>query len=416
MEFAVLQENLATSLALAKPLASAKNGPAILKCFRLFTEDGLLKVEATNLAERAVMSVGSMVAEEGSVCVDAARFTDLVSTLPSDRVDIKVEDAANPVLEINGARSDLTLLGQDAVYFPEFPEFGEMDVVSIDADLLQSSIRRVSVTVAKNDHREVLSGVLLELGPSGFKMASADGFRLTVQKGRLIDTPIETFQVIIPAATLTQVSRMLKSVESVVYIQVSKDRKFVRFRMLGSGHSAREVSSRLITGDYPDFEAHIPQKWDWSFQIERDSLLGAVRSAAVYSVGVDSTDLTRLWMDVDDVSPGDSSPEEGDNGEDKAAPSEDGEEKVSEPPRVWVSAKAPTVGDAKRHALCLEANGLDSKDSGRIAFKTSYLMEFLRSIEGKVVVCCQTPSNPGLFQLVGDEDYVHVVMPMFVQW
>ena len=225
-------------------------------------------------------------------------------------------------------------------------------------------------------------------------------------------------------------------------IDISTDKRLIRFKVVGKNRCTYDLMAFLIGGDYPNFEAFIPKSSEWSFSTDVKSLLSAVKSAAVYATDFENkvgSNLVRLWTEQEEVavaespteedeasetSDGTEPPPEGEGGEEEA-PGDQGEPAsvavdvsagTEVKTRLWVSAKEPSVGDAKREAKCEEFAGVTGEKPGRIAFNVDYMSDVLKVLENKVEVSCSNPSSPGVFRQVGDDNYLQVIMPMFVQW
>ena len=399
MEISVLQTNLSKALSLAKPLAPSNGSLPATHLFRVSSTQGsgFMKVEATNLEQRLEIYVPAMTTIEGGVCVEAARFKDFISTLGQDRVDLVTSEDpyGQPTLKITCGTGEATILGQREDDFPPSPDLGEVRQASIDPDVLVEAIKRVNIAVTTEQSRPSLTGAQMVCGPDGFELAGADGFRLALQVGKLVEPPVEDFDTIIPKKGLETLARLAVGSGSPVGIELSENGRMVRFQGLTKDNFTFDLSITTINGTFPNFKQLIPTTSNWNFRSTRDSLLSAVNSAAVYAH--DSSDIIRFWTEQ----------EEGSEGELVAG---------QLPVKIWVSAKAQDVGDAKREADCLEVGGLDAKDSGRIAFNTRYMTEFLKTVGGEIEGSFTTPASPGVFRLQGDDSYVQVVMPMFVQW
>ena len=158
MRVSTLQRHFVSGLGFAKSATAPKGSMPMMGCFHLYTGDDSLNIEATDTENYLQVSVGAMVDEEGAVCVNAAKFTNLISTLDEDRVDLSLlnGNTANPVLEIQSPHStEATMHGVPASEFPPPFIIEEKVATAIDPQVLKQSIQRVKVAIGREHSRPV---------------------------------------------------------------------------------------------------------------------------------------------------------------------------------------------------------------------------------------------------------------------
>ncbi|MCH8284123.1 MAG: DNA polymerase III subunit beta, partial [Chloroflexi bacterium] len=291
-------------------------------------------------------------------------------------VDLKLAPATKS-LEIKCARFEARISGMDAEDFPPIPEIDEGTVARIDAEVFSRSLTRVVFAAATEDSRPVLTGVNADFDGKMVTLAAADGFRLSVDKIALLEPVAESVSVIIPARALTEVNRLIGDSSDPVVITVNPAKSQVLFTM----DNVRLIS-QLVQGNFPNYSQLIPQGHSTRTLVDAEEFLRATRAASIFAR--DASGIVRLQVDP------------GDNGLG----------------RLTISARAEEVGD--------DQGDIDAKVEGeeaKIAFNAKYLSDILSVLaKGEVVLETTNPSSPGLIRPGGDTDYVHVVMPMFVQW
>ena len=409
MKVSLLQENLARGLAPAKSFTNSGGTIPVCKMVRLTTDRGMLRIDTTDLEKGFSTWIGAMVEQEGGICVSHKKLNDFVRTLKSDRLDLEV-GPANAEAEQGGiGGSDLILTirsGEgdteavlNGVAVEDFPpltdvEFNNPTAALFDPDQLGIDIRRVQWAAATDESRPVLTGISLKLGPDGYKLAAADGFRLACQASHLIDPLEEEVQVVIPARTFAAVEKLLKFTEDPVRLNIDQENGRAQFEIGGY-----LVVTQTIATKFPDYEHLLPEDTVWKAQTDAKALKGAVESAAVYSV--DGSNIIRFWTEQTPI------PEE--------ERTEDGPAMAGV---IRVSARTEEVGYAKREARCAEVVGVEGDDDnlGRIAFNSKYMSDLLKAVEGPLVLSAINPSSPGVWTLPEDESYKYVVMPMYAQW
>ncbi len=382
MRLSCLQENLSRGLAVVGRAVANRSTLPITQNVLLSVNQSMLQLSATNLEVAITTWTGAMVEEEGSVTVPARLLTEFVSSLPNERIDLELQPGTG-VLELKCARSQAHIHGTDASEFPPIPTVEEGIGAQVDPSVLKSAIARVAFAAATEESRPVLTGVEMKFDGSRFSLAAADGFRLAVHQGVLRESVESETKVIIPARTLNEVSRLLGDREDPVEITMTPAKGQVLFRIKGA--ETVEVVSQLLQGAFPNYEQLIPEKHDTRAVLDLPSLLRAVRTAAIFAR--DGSNIIRL-----ELSPGNGG---GDTG------------------KVIVSARSQEIGDNQDE---IDADVIEGVE-GKIAFNSRYLLEVLAALErGKVALETASSSSPGVFRPVDSEDYIHVVMPMFVQW
>jgi DNA polymerase-3 subunit beta len=382
MKLSCLQENLSRGLAIVSRAVAARATLPITQNVLLSTDQSMLKLSATNLEIAITTWIGAMIEEEGSVTVPARLLNEFVNSLPNEKIELEVPSDSS-VLQATCGRANAYVAhihGTDAGEFPPIPTVDEGVAARIDPQILKSAIGRVAFAAATEESRPVLTGVEVKLSGDQFTLAAADGFRLAVQHGPLaqpVDTEIE---VIVPARTLNELSRLLGDQEEAVEVMMTPAKGQVMFRTQGV-----ELVSQLLQGAFPNYDQLIPQKYQTRAVFDLPTLLRATRTAAIFAR--DGSNIIRMQMEPD-----------GDGGG---------------PGKAIISARSEEVGDNRGE---IDAESLEGGES-KIAFNSRYLQDVLSVLErGKVALETTTPSSPGVFKPTGDDNYIHVVMPMFVQW
>ena len=383
MKVSCLQENLSRGLSIVGRAVASRATLPVTQNVLLQTDRSMLKLSATNLEIAITTWIGAMIEEEGAITVPARLLSEFVNSLPSDRVDLTVEENSS-ILHFVCGRDSSRIHGVSASEFPPVPRVEEGVAARIDAQQFKTAIGRVVFAAASEESRPVLTGIEAKLSGDRYTLAAADGFRLAVQHGTLNDAVEEEIGVIIPARTMNELSRLLSDQDDTVEIMMVPARSQIMFKSGGV-----EVVSQLVQGTFPNYEQLIPQKYDTRSIFDSQRLLRVTRSAAIFAR--DGSNIIRLQM----------------------APKGEDDEENAAPGKATVSARSEEVGESQSVLDMMEIEGEEAK----IAFNSRYLQEVLAVLErGNVALETTSSSSPGVFKPTDDENYVHVVMPMFVQW
>jgi len=321
--------------------------------------------------------IGAKVEEEGAITVPARLLAEFISSLPSDRVDISLSPRTK-TLELKCARFEARISGVDAKDFPPIPRIEDGITTRVEVDALRQGISQVVFAAASEDSRPVLTGVDAEFDGDLLTLAAADGFRLAVYKLPLISPVSQKTEVIIPARTLAELNRLMADQEEAIEITVNPNKSQALFRLKNI-----ELVSQLVQGTFPQYAQLIPQSYNTRVVVDVAQFLRATKTASIFAS--DGGGIVRLV-----IAPG-------------------GE---LTPGKVTISARSEEIGDDVG-----EIDATVEGEEAKIAFNGKYLIDVLGVLrEAQVALEITNPSSPGVIRPVGVDNYIHVVMPMFVQW
>jgi len=377
MKLSCLQENLNWGLGVVGRAVAARTTLPITNNVLMATESSRLKLAATNLEMAISCWIGAKVEDEGAITVPARLLSDFVSSLPADKVNINLSPQTK-TLGMKCARFEARISGVDAKDFPPIPKVEAGITTKVEVEALRQGISQVVFAAATEESRPVLTGVDAKFEGSKVTLAAADGFRLAVYTMPLAEAVSQTTEVIIPARTLAELNRLIAEQEEAVEITVNPDKGQAMFKLKNI-----ELVSQLIQGTFPNYAQLIPQSHTTTATIGVADFLRATKTASIFAR--DGSGIIRLV-----VTPG----------------------AETAPGKVVVSARSEEVGDDVG-----EIDAVVEGEESKIAFNGKYLTDVLGVLhETQVVLEMASPSSPGVIRPVGSENYLHVVMPMFVQW
>jgi DNA polymerase-3 subunit beta len=377
MRVSCLQENLNRGLGMVGRAVAVRSTLPVAQNILMVAEGSRLKLVATNLEMATTCWVGAKVEEEGSITVPARVLTEFVNSLPNELIDIEMP-ASGRTVQFSCGRFQAHVNGIDAADFPPIPDVEGGITVEIGADALREGISRVSLAAATDESRPVLTGISAEFEDEKFVLAAADGFRLAVYRMPLAKAVEGKTTVIIPARTLNEVNRLLGDQEEAVVITVNGQKSQALFRL-----QSAEVVTQLVQGTFPNYSQVIPKKYDTRAVVDVGEFTRVAKMCSVFAR--DASNIVRLL-----VAPG---PE-------------------MKPGKVTITAQAEEVGGNTGDIDALVDGG-----EAKIAFNVKYVVDVLAVIrQSQVALEVTTPSSPGVIRPIGSDNYVHVIMPMFVQW
>lgn len=373
MKIICKQQDLNRGLSTVGHAVSSRSTLPILANILLATENGRLKLSATNLEIGINCWVDAEIQEDGSTTIPAKLITDLVNSLPQTEVEISVKDDAH-VAGIKSQRSSATIKGMDPSEFPLIPsaEGSELPIV-LDAAQLKEAIQEVAFAAADDDSRPVLTGVYVEVGNEKLTFAAADAFRLAVRVIELPGQDQSQETILIPARTLEELARILPAEGSVEMI-VTPNRSQVLF------HTEQvDLVSRLIEGTFPNFRGIVPKEHTTRAVIETKEFAAAVKSVTPFAR--DSSNIARVKV-------------AGGEGSDEGS--------------LTLEATAEDVG-----SNISTINATVDGPEQQIIFNVKYLADILNVIgTPEVALEVTSAARPGVIKPVSQADYTYVIMPM----
>jgi DNA polymerase III subunit beta len=374
MKVTVLQENLARGLGTVSKAVSPRSTLPVLANILIATDEGRLRLSATNLEMGITCWIPARIDEEGSTTVPARTFSDLVSTLPVDQVLLKL-DPSTQTLNVRGGTSTNDIKCIDSQEFPPMPVPDFEGAVQINVGDFREMIHQVAFAASSDEARPVLMGVLVQVDKDKLIMAAADGFRLSVRKAVLSTAAPTPVSAIVPAQALKELARVASDGEEPIYMVLPKGRGQVVFRVKDV-----EVVSQLIDGTFPDYQQIIPRSYKSRTLVSTSSLLKACKQAEIFAR--EGSNVARFNI--------------------KTAQGE------MQPSEVEISATSEETGKNETIVeATVDGSGL------LIAFNVKFLREALEVIRTpNVALETSAPNAPGVVKPVGDDQFLHVIMPM----
>ncbi len=377
MRLSCLQENLNRGLSVVGRAVATRTTLPITNNVLLSVDQSRLKLAATNLEMAISCWIGAKVEEEGAITVPARLLTEFIGSLPNDKVDISLSPRTKN-LGLKCARFEARISGVDAKDFPPIPKIEGGITTKIEVDALRQGIGQVVFAAASEDSRPVLTGVDAEFDGDLLTLAAADGFRLAVYKLPLLSPVSQKTEVIIPARTLAELNRLMADQEEAVEITVNPNKSQALFRLKNI-----ELVSQLVQGTFPQYSQLIPQSYNTRAVVDVAQFLRAAKTVSIFAS--DGGGIVRLV-----ITPGG---------------------KLT-PGKITISARSEEIGDDVG-----EIDAIVEGEEAKIAFNGKYLIDVLSVLrETQVALETTNPSSPGVLRPVGVDNYIHVVMPMFVQW
>jgi len=374
MNVSVMQENLARGLQTVSRAVSSRATLPVLANVLLKTQDAGLKLTATNLGIGISSWVPGKVEGEGEITVPAKLITDLVASLPNQRIDLELS-VKDRTLKLTCGGSRASIKGIEANEFPVVAAIGEAPTTAVASRALREALTEVVFAAASDESRPILTGVLTRFAGETVTLAAADNYRIAVRT-LTVERPVGAeLTIVVPARSYAELIRILPDSDDPIEVTVTPNRSQALFHVEGT-----DLVSRLIEGQFPNYEPVVPKRDAWTARavVDREAFLAGTRRASIFAR--DSANIVKV--------------EVGGDGSDGSG--------------IAITAHAADVGD---NADSLEAAVEGSPTT--IAFNARYLIDVLANLgSDEAALELSGPLAPGVIRGVGKDDYVHVIMPV----
>ena len=374
MNISVMQENLARGLQTVSRAVSSRATLPVLANVLLKTQDAGLKLTATNLEIGISSWVPGKVEDEGEITVPAKLITDLVASLPNQRIDLELS-VKDRTLRLTCGGNRASIKGIDADESPVVAAIGEAPTTAIPSRALREALTEVVFAAASDESRPILTGVLTRFAGETVTLAAADNYRIAVRTLAVARPVGAELTIVVPARSYAELVRILPDSDDPIEVTVTPNRSQALFHVEGT-----DLVSRLIEGQFPNYEPVVPKRDAWTARavVDRETFLAGTRRASIFAR--DSANIVKV--------------EVGGDGSDGAG--------------IAITAHAADVGD---NADSLEAAVEGSPTT--IAFNARYLIDVLANLgSDEAALELSGPLAPGVIRGVGKDDYVHVIMPV----
>lgn len=272
MHVIISRSALLEVLGAASGVAAARTPKEVLKCVRLTTKDDGLIVGATDLEVALRVEIRQVeIKEKGDVLIPADKLMQIARESVDDTLTIESDDQ---ICHIRGKDSHFEIYGQDPRDFPPVPGLEGQADVEVEASVLLDLINKTLFSVAKENTRYAINGILWQKQGKKLVLVSTDGRRLARSAGAAETTGGGDAQMIVPAKTVQVLQRVLGHIEGKAGIKFAGNQVVVQAE-------AYVVSSALVEGHFPQYEDVIPKDSDKKVDLNTDEFLSAVRRAAL---------------------------------------------------------------------------------------------------------------------------------------
>ncbi|PAE23483.1 MULTISPECIES: DNA polymerase III subunit beta [Bacillaceae] len=305
--------------------------------------------------------------QPGAIVLQAKFFSEIVKKLPTDSVEISVENHLQTV--IRSGKSEFNLNGLDAEEYPHLPQIEEEKMFKIPTDLLKAMVRQTVFAVSTSETRPILTGVNWKVENGTLTCIATDSHRLALRKAQIETTASETYNVVIPGKSLSELSKILDDNNDLIDIVITENQVLFKAEHL-------LFFSRLLEGNYPDTSRLIPSDSKTDVVVNTKEFLQAIDRASLLA-------------------------KEGRNNVVKLSTIDGG--------FIEISSNTPEVGKVVEEVQSKSIEGEELK----ISFSAKFMMDALKALEGSEITISFTGAmRPFIIKPLNDESILQLILPV----
>jgi len=275
MKATVQQQQLAHGVSTVSRAVTSRSTLAVLSNILIKTDNGRLRLSATNLELGISAWIGAKVEEEGAITVPSRTFVDLVSNLPNEEVTLTVDERTQS-LNVKCGTLNTDIKGISADEFPPMPSPDLDDAIAMNVENFKEQIQQVVFAAATDDARPNLTGVQMIFEANTLEMAATDGYRISIAKTEMAQKVDQDFKALVPARALSELSRIASDGDDALMVAFPSGRGQVIFHMKDV-----ELVSQLIEGTFPNYAAIIPPSFKTRTVLSTAQLLKACKQTEI---------------------------------------------------------------------------------------------------------------------------------------
>lgn len=363
MKVICARKDLYEGVGTAGRAVSSRTSLPILSHLLIRTEEDKIRIAATDLEIGMECVAEANVQEPGQLTVPARVLTEILAALPDTDVMFSV-DQSN-IVNLKCGTSEFSILGLPPEEFPMLPEVHEEVKFTIENDILREGIAKTTFAISTDEARAILTGVLMQINGESLKLVSTDTHRLCVFDCPLVECE-GSQNAIVPGRAMNELARIIPDGGGTTSVGISPNQ--VMFRT-----DNKVLVSRLIEGQFPNFERVIPQEYSKKLIIPVEQFHQSIKRVSIVARENDNRTVFETQ-----------------NG------------------TLIITAESGNVGRAHE-----EVEVLREGDDLRMAFSAKYLLDVLSVLDVEAIEAEFTgEASPALIRPQGQNNYCYVLMPM----
>ena len=371
MKIEILKENLKNGLGIVEKIAGKNVSLPVLNNALVDAQDNFVCLVSTDLETAVKLWILAKIIKKGKAAIPAKFLYNVVSSLPNEKITIEA-NGQNLHVECNNIKTQVQ--GNNPEEFPIIPEFKNAEFLEVDNQSLCQGMSQIIDIVVPSQSRPEISGIYFHFSKNNIKIVATDSFRLA-EKNISLSKPIEKeYSFILPQKPAREVLNILDGRNGIVKIYFSPNQVMFEFPVAEVKHPQLQITSRLIEGEYPNYQDIIPKSFKTNVVVKKDEFLNQIKTASLFSGKINEVKISV----------------------------------IPEKNQVEIFAKSPDIGENKS-TISAKTQG----DAIEVSFNYKYLIDGLLNIKSsEVMFDVSKEEGPCILRPVGEAGYIYVVMPI----
>lgn len=375
MKIEILKENLKNGLSVVEKIVGKNLSLPILDNVLISTEDNFLSLSSTDLETAIKIWILTKIIKKGKVVVPAKFLSNFISLLPNEKITLE-EKKQGLYIECKSFKNQIQ--GFNPEEFPLIPEFTNLENIEVDNAKFCQGLVQIADIASPSQARPEISGIYFSFSKNQIKIVATDSFRLA-EKNITLDEPVKKdVSFILPQKPAREIINTLAEKEGKLKICFSPNQTMFEFPMketpAGHPHPQVQIISRLIEGEYPNYEEIIPRKFKTHVIVKRDEFLSQIKAASLFSGKINEV---KIKIDPQNK-------------------------------EIQIYSHDPDIGESQSSISAkIEGEAIET------SFNHKFLSDGLSNIKSsEVIFDLSKEEGPCMLKPVGDASYIYVVMPI----
>ncbi|MGD0576458.1 MAG: DNA polymerase III subunit beta [Candidatus Staskawiczbacteria bacterium] len=371
MKVEILKENFKNGLNIVEKIVGKNLSLPILDNVLINTEDSFLSLSSTDLETAIKLWILTKIIKKGKVVVPAKFLSSFVSLLPNEKITLE-EKKQGLYIECKNFKNQVQ--GFNPEEFPLIPEFKDTEFLEVDNKKFCQGLSQIVDISSPSQSRPEISGIYFIFSKNLIKVVATDSFRLA-EKTITLESPVKKdASFILPQKPAKELINILGEKEGKLKIYFLPNQTMFEFPMKEVAHPEVQIVSRLIEGEYPNYEEIIPKKFKTHVIVKRDEFLNQIKAASLFSGKINEI---KIKINVENK-------------------------------EIEISAQDPDIGESQSSiAAKIEGEPIE------VSFNHRFLIDGLLNIKSsEIIFDMSKEEGPCVLKPVGDASYIYVVMPI----
>jgi len=371
MKLIILKEKLKKGINIVERVSQKSLTLPILQNTLLKTDKNFLKLSTTNLESSISWQGLAKVEREGQICIPTKFLSNLLNFLPDKPINLEVKDLT---LSLKCENYATKIKGINPEDFPIIPQIKGGDIININSIKFCQALGQIVNIPSPSTSRTEISGVLFILQKDLIKIVATDSFRLAEKKIFSKNKLSKDYSLILPQSAVKEIIGIFNEKEGDLKIHLSSNQVLFEYRAEGVIQPQIQFTSRLIEGEYPNYEEIIPKKYETRIHVQKKDFLNQIKTASLFSGKINEV---KLNINADKG-------------------------------KIEVSSQSPDLGEYKG-----SFKGTIKGKSISISFNHRFLIDGISGVEGKELNFELTDEGgPAALKPIIEKDYLYIIMPI----